>query len=84
MKFTTRACAGRMLAVFPVGLIALGCVDLTIRDTRSLFVPHLQKAEVWGFVAGFGATFAAVPDMVAMFKRRSSAGMNPRMATSAF
>jgi MtN3 and saliva related transmembrane protein len=27
-----------------------------------------------------GTTFAAVPDLVAMLKRRSSAGMNPRMA----
>jgi uncharacterized protein with PQ loop repeat len=32
-------------------------------------------------VAGFGTTFAAVPDFIAMLKRRSSAGMNPRMAT---
>jgi MtN3 and saliva related transmembrane protein len=31
-------------------------------------------------VAGFGTTFAAVPDLFAMFKRRSSVGMNPRMA----
>jgi uncharacterized protein with PQ loop repeat len=33
-----------------------------------------------GFVAGFGTTFAAVPDLVAMLRRRSSVGMNPRMA----
>jgi uncharacterized protein with PQ loop repeat len=41
---------------------------------------------VFGFVAGLGTTFAAVPDLVAMFRRRSSAGMNPRMAaiTGAF
>jgi uncharacterized protein with PQ loop repeat len=31
-------------------------------------------------VAGLGTTFAAVPDLIAMFRRRSSAGMNPRMA----
>lgn len=31
-------------------------------------------------MAGFGTTFAAVPDLVVMFRRRSSAGMNPRMA----
>jgi uncharacterized protein with PQ loop repeat len=30
-------------------------------------------------VAGLGTTFAAVPDLVAMLRRRSSAGMNPRM-----
>ena len=31
-------------------------------------------------MAGFGTTFAAVPDLVAMLKRRTSKGMNPRMA----
>ncbi len=31
-------------------------------------------------MAGLGTTFAAVPDLVAMFRRRSSVGMNPRMA----
>jgi uncharacterized protein with PQ loop repeat len=36
--------------------------------------------ELIGFVAGFGTTFAAMPDVIAMLKRRSSAGMNPRMA----
>ena len=30
-------------------------------------------------MAGFGTTFAALPDPVAMLRRRSSAGMNPRM-----
>ena len=33
-----------------------------------------------GIVAGFGTTFAALPDLIAMFRRRSSKGMNPRMA----
>jgi uncharacterized protein with PQ loop repeat len=28
-----------------------------------------------------GTTFAGLPDLIAMFRRRSSAGMNPRMAT---
>jgi MtN3 and saliva related transmembrane protein len=39
----------------------------------------LLRSEVFGFVAGFGTTFAALPDLIAMVKRRSSAGMNPRM-----
>jgi len=38
-----------------------------------------RRSDVVGIVAGFGTTFAAVPDLVAMLKRRSSAGMNPRM-----
>jgi uncharacterized protein with PQ loop repeat len=33
-----------------------------------------------GLLAGFGTTFAALPDLVSMLRRRSSAGMNPRMA----
>jgi uncharacterized protein with PQ loop repeat len=57
----------------------LGCQDLVPRDTSSLFIPRFRRSEIFGFVAGFGTTFAAVPDLAAMLKRRSSAGMNPRM-----
>jgi MtN3 and saliva related transmembrane protein len=57
-----------------------GCGDLAIRDTSSLLVPGFQRSEILGFVAGFGTTFAALPDLIGMLKRRSSAGMNPRMA----
>ena len=61
-------------------LTLYGCEDLVIRDTSSLLVPRFQRSEILGLVAGFGTTFAAVPDLLAMLKRRSSAGMNPRMA----
>jgi len=57
-----------------------GCEDLAIHDVSSLLVPEFQRSEILGFVAGFGTTFAAVPDLVAMLRRRSSAGMNPTMA----
>jgi len=57
-----------------------GCKDLVPRDTASLLVPRFQRSEIFGFVAGLGTTFAAVPDLIAMLRRRSSAGMNPRMA----
>jgi MtN3 and saliva related transmembrane protein len=57
-----------------------GCVHLGIEDPQSLLVPSFRRFEILGFVAGFGTTFAAVPDLFAMLKRRSSAGMNPRMA----
>jgi MtN3 and saliva related transmembrane protein len=40
----------------------------------------MSWTEIVGFVAGFGTTFAALPDLIAMLKRRSSAGMNPSMA----
>ena len=40
----------------------------------------MDLSPIIGFVAGFGTTFAALPDFIAMLKRRSSVGMNPRMA----
>ncbi|HJT19868.1 MAG TPA: SemiSWEET family transporter [Nitrospira sp.] len=40
----------------------------------------MSWTEIIGFVAGFGTTFAALPDLIAMLKRRSSVGMNPTMA----
>ncbi len=61
-------------------IVSSGCEELVIRDMHSLLLPHFQKSEVWGFVAGFGTTFAAVPDVMAMLKRRSSVGINSRMA----
>jgi MtN3 and saliva related transmembrane protein len=68
-------------AVLFLSLMTLcGCQDLVPRDTSSLFIPRFQRSEILGLVAGFGTTFAAVPDLVAMLRRRSSAGMNPRMA----
>ena len=66
-------------AAVMVGLLT-GCDELVPRDTASLFMPHLQRSEIFGLVAGFGTTFAALPDLFAMLRRRSSAGMNPRMA----
>jgi len=69
------------LGVLLLGVIVLqGCESLGVHDTQSLLVPTLQRSEVVGLVAGFGTTFAALPDLLAMLRRRSSAGMNPRMA----
>ena len=75
-------CSNRVtLCILSLGVLTLyGCEDLVIRDTSSLLAPRFQRSEILGLVAGFGTTFAAVPDLVAMLKRRSSAGMNPRMA----
>ena len=56
------------------------CESLGIHDTASLLVPTMKRSEIVGLLAGFGTTFAALPDLLAMLKRRSSAGMNPRMA----
>jgi MtN3 and saliva related transmembrane protein len=69
------------LGVIVLSVIAFqGCQSLGIHDTASLLSPKLQRSEVVGFVAGLGTTFAGLPDLLAMLKRRSSAGMNPRMA----
>src|SRR5262245_34655032 len=62
-------------------LVLGGCAGLALHDTSSLLVPRFSRSEVLGFVAGFGTTFAAVPDLVKMLRRRSSRGMNPTMAT---
>jgi len=69
------------LGIAILGLIVLsGCGELIPHDAASLLIPRLQRSEIFGFVAGFGTTFAALPDLFAMLKRRSSAGMNARMA----
>jgi MtN3 and saliva related transmembrane protein len=69
-------CGGIVLSA----TVLSGCESLVIPDTSSLFFPGFQKSEVFGFVAGFGTTFAAVPDLIGMFRRRSSKGINPTMA----
>jgi MtN3 and saliva related transmembrane protein len=69
------------IAVFVFGMSMLcSCQDLVPYDPKSLLLPSFQRSEVFGFLAGFGTTFAAIPDLIAMLRRRSSAGMNPRMA----
>ena len=70
-----------MLGLLVVCAIAVaGCEDLVVRDTASLLAPRFQRSEIIGLVAGAGTTFAALPDLIAMLRRRSSKGMNPRMA----
>ena len=61
-------------------IILAGCAELALPDEKSLLFPSFQRSEIVGIVAGFGTTFAALPDLIAMLKRRSSKGMNPRMA----
>ena len=70
-----------LLIVVVLCLLTLcACEGLVPKDTASLIVPRFQRSEIFGFLAGLGTTFAAVPDLVGMLRRRSSAGMNPRMA----
>src|ERR1700733_7900189 len=76
-----RRCQQTPLALLSIGVLMLsGCDDFMPHDTQSLLLPRFQRSEIFGFLAGFGTTFAAVPDLVSMLRRRSSAGMNPRMA----
>jgi len=70
----------QLLFFFFSMIILAGCEELAIKDTASLFFPGFRRSEIVGFVAGLGTTFAALPDLIAMLKRRSSKGMNPRMA----
>jgi MtN3 and saliva related transmembrane protein len=70
--------AARVLVLSAI--LLTGCAELVVHDTASLLAPRFQRSEVFGFVAGAGTTFAALPDLIAMVRRRSSRGMNPRMA----
>jgi uncharacterized protein with PQ loop repeat len=67
-------------ALLPTAIILAGCRSLALSDPASLLVPSLHRSEIVGLIAGFGTTFAALPDLLTMLKRRSSAGMHPRMA----
>ena len=72
--------SGGILACFLMPVATLSGCDLP-QDTRSLFLTGFQRSEIFGFLAGFGTTFAAVPDLIAMLRRRTSAGMNHRLVT---
>jgi len=60
-------------------LVLAGCEELT-RNTESVLLPRFHRSDIFGFIAGLGTTFAVLPDLLAMLKRRSTQGMNPRMA----
>jgi MtN3 and saliva related transmembrane protein len=70
----------RFAGFLPCMLVLSSCQDLAVHDRPSLLDPHVERSEVLGLVAGFGTTFAAIPDLIGMLRRRSTAGMNPRMA----
>jgi uncharacterized protein with PQ loop repeat len=83
-----KRCAPRVVLITAIAVLA--AINLAAQEPsglvahhdqlRRLIQPRFTLPEILGFVAGFGTTFAAVPDMIAMLKRRSSAGVNPRMA----
>jgi MtN3 and saliva related transmembrane protein len=76
-----RRLTGLIRCCFWLSILTLcGCADLGVRDTQSLLVPTMRRSEVVGLLAGFGTTCAALPDLIGMLRRRSSSGINPRMA----
>jgi MtN3 and saliva related transmembrane protein len=76
----SRLAKRRLVLVFLFSIGLCGCQNLVPHDTRSLLIPRFYRSEIFGFIAGLGTTFAAVPDLLAMIRRRSAAGINPRMA----
>jgi len=66
--------AAALLSVIPL----TGCQHLVIHTDRIL-KGDVSLPEIVGIIAGFGTTFAAFPDFLAMLKRCSSLGMHPRM-----
>jgi uncharacterized protein with PQ loop repeat len=78
---TMNPLAGMTRGLLLLGALTLGgCEGLGVHDTQSLLAPRLDRSEIVGLVAGLGTTFAGLPDLVAMLKRRSSKGTNPTMA----
>jgi MtN3 and saliva related transmembrane protein len=61
-------------------VVLFGCEDLVPHETQSPLIPRFQRSEIFGFIAGSGTIFAAAPDLLAMARRTSSAGMKPGMA----
>ena len=80
MNMTSLNWTKTFAVLLPGALVLSGCASIGIHDTESLFAPSFQRSEIVGFVAGFGTTFAAIPDLAKMIKRRSSQGINPTMA----
>ncbi len=70
----------RPTALLFLGLFVLTGCDIETSDVQSLLSPNLRRSEIFGFLAGLGTTFAALPDLIAMLRRRSSSGIKPRMA----
>ena len=74
IQFKQVVLAGLLLSL----ILLTGCQHLVI-DTDKIVRSDTDLPEIVGIIAGFGTTFAAFPDLLAMIRRRSSEGMNPRM-----
>jgi uncharacterized protein with PQ loop repeat len=79
MNYLSPLSTKHLLALAAMLMLA-GCEGLQVANTQSLLLPQYTRSEILGFVAGFGTTFAVLPDLIAMLRRKSTQGMNPRMA----
>jgi MtN3 and saliva related transmembrane protein len=71
-----------MLAVLLLSLITLyGCGEL-VKDTQSLLLHQFKRSEIFGLVAGFGTTFAAVPDLIKCGHEPEDGGNHGRFSDS--
>jgi MtN3 and saliva related transmembrane protein len=75
-RFASRGCQALLFLSL---VMVTGCEKLTPHHLEQFFRPNTELSEIVGFLAGLGTTFAAAPDLIAMLKRKSSEGMNPRM-----
>ena len=62
--------------LFTLMIMLSGCEEL-LHNTQSILIPSFHRSDLFGFAAGLGTTFAALPDLISMLRRRSSAGMKP-------
>ena len=70
---------GTFAATLPAYVVAISGYLAIVKNAQQQ-EEYMDLTQIIGFVAGFGTTFAALPDLIAMLRRRSSVGMNPRMA----
>ena len=62
-------------------IFAFICTPLIVHANPSNLSPNKPFwIELIGLIAGFGTTFASLPDLLVMLKKRSRQGINPRMA----
>ncbi|MBD0261173.1 MAG: hypothetical protein ICV78_00205 [Tolypothrix sp. Co-bin9] len=71
----------KLLKVFVLAILTtITATTPTLAENSQKSASHSSVVEGIGLIAGCGTTFAALPDFITMLKRRSTKGINPRMA----
>ena len=65
-----------VMAILTIITVATPSLAETCQQSSS----NTTVVEGIGLIAGFGTTFAALPDFITMLNKRSTKGINPRMA----